>query len=349
DGNRASGDGCSAQCKVEPCRTCSGQPSVCRPAVDGTSCSDGLFCNGADLCRAGSCTVHAGSPCPGPDGDGDCAESCDEATDSCTAPDPDGSACNDGDACTSGDACGTGVCAGTTVTCLDHFLCYKARTTNTFTFTPVTGASPSDEFDASFVFDATRPARLCTPADTNGEGIPDPATHETGYQLVAEETTPKHVSRTHLTVRNQFGDIGLDTVKPDFLLVPTAESATDDPPPPGPNEVDNYKCYKVRPTPGTAKFARTTAMVADQFTSPAKSLDVLQPSHLCTPVDLNGSGIKHPLVHQLCYKVKRSKGAPRHVPELGLHLNNRFSGVERLDTQREEFLCVPSLESHLEP
>ena len=42
DGNRASGDGCSASCTVEPCRTCSGQPSVCGPAVDGTSCSDGV-------------------------------------------------------------------------------------------------------------------------------------------------------------------------------------------------------------------------------------------------------------------------------------------------------------------
>src|SRR5262245_8411499 len=171
-GQRASGDGCSPQCKVEPCRTCCGQPSVCRPTVDGTACSDGVFCNGADQCRAGACTVHAGSPCPGPDGDGDCAESCDEAADACTAADPDGSACNDGDACTQADACAAGVCAGTTVTCLNQFLCYKARTTRTFPFTPVTGASLSDEFDAAFVFDATKPRGLCSPADQNG----DPAT-----------------------------------------------------------------------------------------------------------------------------------------------------------------------------
>ena len=151
-------------------------------------------------------------------------------------------------------------------------------------------------------------------------------------------------------MRNQFGDIGLDTVKPDFLLVPTAENPATDPPPPGPNEVDNYKCYKVKVTPGTAKFPKgTTATVADQFTSPAKSLDVLQPSHLCTPVDLNGSGIKHPLIHQLCYKVKASKGVPKHVPQIGLHVNNGFSGVERLDTQKEEFLCVPSLDVPPEP
>ncbi len=76
---------------------------------------------------------------------------------------------------------------------------------------------------------------------------------------------------------------------------------------------------------------------------------MLGPSHLCTPVDLNGSGIKHPLIHQLCYKVKASKGSPRDIPQIGLHLNNAFAGVERVDTQKEEFLCVPSLEFHLEP
>lgn len=58
---------------------------------------------------------------------------------------------------------------------------------------------------------------------------------------------------------------------------------------------------------------------------------------------MDGSGIKHPLIHQLCYKVKPSKGVPKHVPQLGLHVTNRFSGIERLDTQKQEFLCVPSL------
>ena len=75
-------------------------------------------------------------------------------------------------------------------------------------------------------------------------------------------------------MRNRFGDIALDTVKPDFLLVPAAMNHTTDPPPPGPNHVDNYKCYKVRVTPARATFPKgTTAMVADQFTSPPKSLE----------------------------------------------------------------------------
>ena len=71
---------------------CSG--GVCtHPDNDGAVCDDGVFCNGTDTCSAGSCTVHDGDPCVGPDGDSDCAESCDEGDDSCTLPDPAGSAC----------------------------------------------------------------------------------------------------------------------------------------------------------------------------------------------------------------------------------------------------------------
>ena len=58
DGNTANGDCCSA---------------ACVPAVDGTSCSDGLFCNGAETCAAGLC---AGGTPP-------CAASCDESGDAC--------------------------------------------------------------------------------------------------------------------------------------------------------------------------------------------------------------------------------------------------------------------------
>ncbi len=96
------GDGdCSEACNEET-DTCDG------PDPDGASCNDGLFCNGADVCGGGHCGVHAGTPCPGPDGDANCRESCNEATDSCTALDPVGAPCNDGRFCTSVDTCDSG-------------------------------------------------------------------------------------------------------------------------------------------------------------------------------------------------------------------------------------------------
>jgi cysteine-rich repeat protein len=44
DGNTANGDGCDAECRVEPCWTCTGDPSTCLPAQEGSACEDGSAC-----------------------------------------------------------------------------------------------------------------------------------------------------------------------------------------------------------------------------------------------------------------------------------------------------------------
>ncbi len=90
DSNLTNGDCCSALCQFE---------------IGG--CNDGVFCNGADTCSAGTCSGHAGDPCTS---GGVCADACNEAADDCfdlaATPCPD-----DGSACTA-DACdGLGTCA----------------------------------------------------------------------------------------------------------------------------------------------------------------------------------------------------------------------------------------------
>jgi hypothetical protein len=80
--------------------------------TDGSACTDGLFCSGTETCTTGSCTNSTGDPCDGPDGDGDCSETCDEGADNCAGNDLDGSACTDGLFCTQTDACSTGTCVG---------------------------------------------------------------------------------------------------------------------------------------------------------------------------------------------------------------------------------------------
>ena len=116
DGNNVNGDCCSATCDFEV-----------------GSCDDGIFCNGADGCSAGACSIHPGDPCTG---GGECADTCDEGLDTCNEPaatpcTADGNACtddvcdglgacgvpnvapcDDGDPCTNGDACAGGTCAG---------------------------------------------------------------------------------------------------------------------------------------------------------------------------------------------------------------------------------------------
>lgn len=90
-----------------------GVNSGCLYVNNSASCNDGIYCNGSDSCSDGSCSVHSGDPCPGPDGDGDCSESCSEASDNCTANDSNGSVC-------SGGLCENGVCLP-----LVPLLCYS--------------------------------------------------------------------------------------------------------------------------------------------------------------------------------------------------------------------------------
>ncbi|MHC4697392.1 MAG: right-handed parallel beta-helix repeat-containing protein, partial [Planctomycetota bacterium] len=77
---------------------------------NGSACNDGVYCNGTDTCSGGGCSQHAGNPCPGPDGDNDCSETCDESADNCKADDPNNSACDDGLWCTGSDTCTSGNC-----------------------------------------------------------------------------------------------------------------------------------------------------------------------------------------------------------------------------------------------
>jgi len=158
DGNNRNGDCCSSFCEILPpgnacddglfctrndrCEEggrCTGSGDPCRGSdgdgncsescdegndsctgrdADGSVCDDGLYCNGADLCASGQCASHAGDPCPGADADADCTESCEETTDTCTARDRPGAACDDGKFCTRTDACTeAGACAGSGSPC----------------------------------------------------------------------------------------------------------------------------------------------------------------------------------------------------------------------------------------
>jgi hypothetical protein len=100
--------------------TCNGAQADCPPdipAVDGTTCGDDVFCNGADYCQDGSCTGHHGDPCNdrlycnGP-------EICDEESDDCFSGEPvicadDGQWCNGREVCDEiASACGHEMTSG---------------------------------------------------------------------------------------------------------------------------------------------------------------------------------------------------------------------------------------------
>ena len=103
------------QCSgANACRTTTCVSNVCgtQNVSNGTSCDDGLYCNGSETCQSGVCESGP-NPCPGADGDSDCSESCNETLNNCTANDAAGTSCSDGLFCTSGDTCnGSGTCNG---------------------------------------------------------------------------------------------------------------------------------------------------------------------------------------------------------------------------------------------
>lgn len=94
------------QCTDDECNGFGG----CLHDANQAPCDDGFFCNGNDTCSGGSCTIHTGDPCPGPDADTNCSETCNEAADACSASDPDGSSCDDRLFCNGTEVCSGGVC-----------------------------------------------------------------------------------------------------------------------------------------------------------------------------------------------------------------------------------------------
>lgn len=135
-------------CPVTGCNT----TTTCEPRPNGAACSDGLFCNGLETCQHGSCVPSPIGPCAAEDGDGDCSETCDEVTDSCTANDRDGSICDDGNPCNGSDSCFGGACS-------QH------------TGDPCAGRAGDGDGDCSETCDPT--TGRCTADDPNGSSCND--------------------------------------------------------------------------------------------------------------------------------------------------------------------------------
>jgi cysteine-rich repeat protein len=108
DGNTLDGDCCSASCQFEPA---------------GSSCPDGLYCNGDETCD-GAGTCQAGTSVDCSDGVDCTVDSCNEASDSCDNT-PDDAFCDNGLFCDGAEACDpVNDCQpGTAVDCNDGVGC----------------------------------------------------------------------------------------------------------------------------------------------------------------------------------------------------------------------------------
>jgi hypothetical protein len=234
----------------------------------------------------------------------------------------------------------------------DHFLCYKSRESpGSSRFTEIAGLGLADGFLPDSV-DVKKRRGICNPADKNREGTLDRSTHLLSYTIRGAKGAPKHVRQTFV-VADQFGELSLDTVKPDRLLVPSAkdESNPIGPPDATQHDVDHYKCYKVRITRGTPKLPKGLQVaLEDQFAEP-KVFALKKPKRLCIPAEKTFMAatepVKNPHGLLTCYKVKRASGEARHLRRAGIYVNNQLEvvnpeGPAQLDTVKVEELCVPA-------
>lgn len=112
------GLGTTNPCLIDRCTT----PTSCeiRPAADGSSCDDGLFCNGIAVCSGGVCQNGPAPNCV--DGVACTNDHCDEALARCVHVSIPGCCqsdadCADSDACTGGEHCVSGTCVSLGAVC----------------------------------------------------------------------------------------------------------------------------------------------------------------------------------------------------------------------------------------
>jgi hypothetical protein len=227
---------------------------------------------------------------------------------------------------------------------VDPLLCYRVRR-NTLG-TPVTrvDVTLSDTIDGTVEHTVLREGALCLPGSLNQTPVIDPTTNVESYVIRTVTGQPQHVPRADVRVENAFGTIFVDTKgKPDRLLMPAAVSLASQPLPPDNNahDVDHYKCYRTAPTAGRPKYFPRSAQANHGNAFEERDYGVGRPKHLCAPVDQEGQGIKNPDGYLLCYPAKAVRFSPAHTRRVGVYVATEL-GDERLDSLKEEELCVPS-------
>ena len=154
----------------------SGPPPGCSVNAD---CDDGLFCNGAETCNAGTCQAGTAPSCD--DGISCTADSCNESTDSCDNVTND-SLCDNGLWCDGAETCSAslGCQSGTAPSCTNG--CDEA---NDVCFPTGGGCTVDDDFEGGAPNWNNDPASTCTTGDyVTG----NPTNPSGGYQIVGSHS-----------------------------------------------------------------------------------------------------------------------------------------------------------------
>ena len=139
-----------------------------------------------------------------------------------------------------------------------------------------------------------------------------------------------------MLVKNQFGRQTLRAFSPEILAVPTAKN---DQPPPAPDSLDHFQCYRAYGASLTTSFKKTVVKLKDQFHVDPDQVSVLRPVAFCNPVEKTHGGvvfpINHPDDHLVCYAITPT------TLQLAITARNQFGGADLL-IAGADILCVPS-------
>ena len=151
------------------------------------------------------------------------------------------------------------------------------------------------------------------------------------------EIKPSFFAQPSVTVQDQFGTMTETLRIPNRLCNPTdknGEGITD--------PTDHLVGYRTKAPKFTTQFNQT---VVDQFGT--QILDVKKPDDLLVPSSKGGVAQQPPLDHFQCYRVKKSKGAPRFVKKTA-SITNQFE-TATVTLVKPRLLCAPASKNGEDP
>ncbi|MDZ4825800.1 MAG: hypothetical protein SGJ13_04955 [Actinomycetota bacterium] len=221
------------------------------------------------------------------------------------------------------------------VAAVDHFKCYKVKDLKTPKFVQIPSVSLADQFETKN-HKVVKPSALCNPVDKNGEGINDAARHLVCYTAPQAPGQAKFVKQQVQTT-NQFGTLQLEATAASELCVSSEKNGQ------GSEELNDFKCYKVKDLKNPKFVQIPSVSLADQFDT--KNHKIVKPATLCNPVDTNGQGIFDANNHMVCYTAPQASQQARFVKP-SVVTDNQF-GHLGLQATSASTLCVPSTKTLL--
>lgn len=111
--------------------------------------------------------------------------------------------------------------------------------------------------------------------------------------------------------------------------------------------VNPFVCYKTRGSRGFPKFAGAARVsLADDLES--GEFDLKAQFELCVPAAVNDLEVLDADIRRIAYKIRPSKGEPKHVKQTGLLVQDAF-GVHAFDTKKAEMVLAPAHLSLVSP